>query len=703
MSVQQITEISQVQNDKKNTLEYVQKEYHNIPQELKDLRQWVCIDTKLEKIDGVDKLKKFPKNPHSGYNAKSDDSKTWGTFNDALAGCQKYHYDHIGFAFSETDDYLGIDIDKCVNPDGTFSPIAQEVLTLFPGNYAEYSTSRTGVHLIVKGTIPETGCNGRKDAKSGIEIYTAKRIFVCTGAVITDKPNPILNQQEQINVLYDAYFKREEPQKQFTPPPSLSMSDNEVIAKARNAKNGSKFSALYDKGISGHTNNDDSSADLALCSILAFYTQDSEQIDRLFRNSKLMRKKWERKDYRGTTINKAIEGCSEYYKPSGYNHQYNGQNATSISKPNIKKEDVQSNSQEAAPNIEESSNKFRFLHVNSLIKTPKPTKWIIKAYLEAESLSMLFGESGGMKSFVGIDIGLSVASGLDWHGSQVRESGPVFYIAGEGFAGISRRLKAWTQVHNINPEEIPFFVSNQPAQLLNESSAHEVMLTIDGLQKEHGKPTLVIVDTLNRNFGDGDENSTEDMTAFINSIGKIKMRFGCAILIVHHSPLNDPNRARGASALRAALDWEFCLKTNGDLREFKITKVKDHEKPPDISFRPIQIALDGWIDEEDGTIMTSCVLTSINNDNKIQNRELIGSNKIALDCLIKLWESGEYSYGVPESTWRASAYTAGISTGTQEAKKKAFQRVLKFLEENQYVVGKNDIYKPIGTRDKGGT
>ena len=201
-------------------------------------------------------------------------------------------------------------------------------------------------------------------------------------------------------------------------------------------------------------------------------------------------------------------------------------------------------------------NKFGFQQLNSLLQVPTKTRWIIKKYLDAESLSVLFGEPGAMKSFVAIDIGLCAASGTDWHGAQIREQGSVFYIAGEGFLGLSRRLQAWVQAHDVAAEDIPFFVSNQSAQLLDDKSAFEVVSRIEELQQKHGKPILVIIDNLNRNFGSGDENSTEDMTAFINNVDiYVRSRFRCAVLIVHHSPLNDPKRARGASALRALFGW----------------------------------------------------------------------------------------------------------------------------------------------------
>ncbi len=96
-------------------------------------------------------------------------------------------------------------------------------------------------------------------------------------------------------------------------PVSPAMEDEEVLEKARNAKNSEKFARLYDEGDTSGHDDDDSAADFALVSILSFYTQDEEQIDRLFRGSALMREKWNREDYRDRTIRKALVGRTEFY------------------------------------------------------------------------------------------------------------------------------------------------------------------------------------------------------------------------------------------------------------------------------------------------------------------------------------------------------------------------------------------------------
>jgi hypothetical protein len=207
---------------------------------------------------------------------------------------------------------------------------------------------------------------------------------------------------------------------------------------------------------------------------------------------------------------------------------------------------------------------FHFRPAYDLCAAPKPTNWIIKPFLDSRSLAELFGEAGGMKSFLVLDLGLSIASMIDWHGFAIHHPGPVFYIAGEGFSGLHRRIKAWADYHVADLSRVPFFASDRPARFLDQDGTEEVLAAVDELVSAHGTPVLVIIDTLNRNFGPGDENSTADMTRFIGAVDRLRSRYGCAVLVIHHSGLASAERARGASALRAALDWEYRLQKNAD-------------------------------------------------------------------------------------------------------------------------------------------
>lgn len=151
------------------------------------------------------------------------------------------------------------------------------------------------------------------------------------------------------------------------------------------------------------------------------------------------------------------------------------------------------------------------------------------------------------------------------------------------------------------------------------------------------------------------------------------------------------------------------IKQAGNTKKLSSTKAKDYETPSEIYFKPKSILLDGWIDEEDGEVMTSCILEKVDEhvfDCKSDVSELKGSQKVAFDCLLKLFESDNCnkSEGVHIDAWRNAAYKASISpAGKAEANKKAFQRAVINLRENGCIKANNDYWKPCGTWDRDGT
>lgn len=271
--------------------------YDNIPNELKEERNWVCWT--------VDKL---PKNPHTGQNAQSNNPATWGTFEQALASCDKYGFDGVGFVF-DGKKYFGVDLDHCLEDDDL---VTEFIETL--GSYTEYSKSNQGIHIICKGTLPD----GRR-RRGQIEMYNTGRYFCCTGNVYDEKYTKVVDCTETIKVLHSKYLYEETPKVAPKVFQVADLSDQEIIDKARNCKTGGVFQLLYSGQWQGIYSSQ-SEADLALCNHLAFWCQkDAQKMDRIFRTSGLMRDKWDK--FRGQytygqkTIEQAISHCVDVYEP----------------------------------------------------------------------------------------------------------------------------------------------------------------------------------------------------------------------------------------------------------------------------------------------------------------------------------------------------------------------------------------------------
>ncbi len=145
----------------------------NIPEELRRRPQWVV--WKLEKRDGA--KAKVPHVAGGLGKASSTSPPTWRTFEEAVKAFRTGRYDGIGFVFSSSDPYSGIDLDKCRNHEtGELEGWADKIVGALSG-YAEVSPSGRGVHVIVRGKAP----NRRKGR---LEIYGSARFFTVTGRVL---------------------------------------------------------------------------------------------------------------------------------------------------------------------------------------------------------------------------------------------------------------------------------------------------------------------------------------------------------------------------------------------------------------------------------------------------------------------------------------------------------------------------------------
>ena len=226
-----------------------------------------------------------------------------------------------------------------------------------------------------------------------------------------------------------------------------------------------------------------------------------------------------------------------------------------------------------------------FVAVGDLVDNLQPIQWLIEDYIETDSLSLVYGAPGGGKSFVTVDMACCVATGTPWHGRPVKQ-GAVFYIAGEGHNGLARRFAAWSRHSGVSLKGVALFKSRRAVSIFNEASAKELHDEITVMVEQTGSiPSLVVIDTVARNFGDGDENSTADMGKFVEHLDKwVRHPFGCNINLVHHSGHN-MDRARGSSALKAALDAEYSVVNEGGVVTLAATKMKDAEMPSELTFK----------------------------------------------------------------------------------------------------------------------
>jgi hypothetical protein len=271
--------------------------------------------------------------------------------------------------------------------------------------------------------------------------------------------------------------------------------------------------------------------------------------------------------------------------------------------------------------------RIRLIHAKDAMTNIKPPDWAIKGVLEKDSLTLLYGTAKAGKSFVSISMAASISLGIPWYEHKTNK-GFVVYLAGEGQRGIGRRLLSWQKLHGYDLHQSGFHFSNRGAQLLNDDEAILLRDEILGLQEHYGeKPAAIFIDTLARNFGAGNENSTEDMNRFVASVDRyLREEFGSAIVLVHHTGHEAASRARGSSVLPAAVDWSYQVTREDDeehtmILDFAQTLIKDGKPLPPKRFQFQEVELIEMQDE-DGLPTTSGGLKEIEYVYKSKNKNL---------------------------------------------------------------------------------
>ena len=245
-------------------------------------------------------------------------------------------------------------------------------------------------------------------------------------------------------------------------------------------------------------------------------------------------------------------------------------------------------------NIVRARVSFELIPVGRMITDIRKPEWLINDVCEKESVIAIFGQAKAGKSFVTVDMAACIALGKDWHGHKAHQA-PVVYLAGEGIRNISRRFLAWSKINKADIHQAPLMISSRGARLLDDKDHQLLKDTISATEDQYGDIGMIIVDTLARNFGGGNENSTEDMNAFVERVDDLKDTFKSCISIVHHTGHGSGTRARGSSVLPAAVDAEYKVLRKDVSEEmfvtFSQTLIKDGQpmKPKDFRFEVLNL------------------------------------------------------------------------------------------------------------------
>ena len=352
------------------------------------------------------------------------------------------------------------------------------------------------------------------------------------------------------------------------------------------------------------------------------------------------------------------------------------------------------------PQGERSRRGFKLKRIGELEMTPP--EFLVKGLLEKDTLISVFGPPESGKSFIALSLAACVSTGLPFMGRHVEE-GPIVYIAGEGKAGILRRTAAWEIFNGVSLRDAPFYLSEGAADFLDNGGVVDVITAADEATQQEGRPpVLIVIDTVSRSFGSGDENSSQDMKKFVDSLDFLRERYtGAVVMAVHHSGVSETSRGRGSSVLRAALDAEFKVSRDGEVVRMESTKMKDAERPKPLSFALEDVPLGETIE---GEAYGSAALRETEYSPEAENK-LTPSMRRALETFRKaakeaptMDEDGRF-LGVHVEDWRPVFYAAATAS-TTDGKWRAFDRARKDLVDRGKLRVENDIYTAVEPADE---
>lgn len=633
----------------------------NIPEVLKALPYWVLYQRREKggKVTPFDhpKADKIPLRPHPPFlNASTADPThcdTFGEAREALRQCSQAEGLGLGLvlthAWMDAPDMVALDFDGLRNPHtGEIAPDKRERWETIKAinSYTEVSPSGEGFRVLCYGTGIETFNH------DGVEAYPtgAARFVTVTGAHVESFPREPRRVDKLAEVL-EPYRPAAKPEAAGdvsdlpeTPPPP----PEDVPEASELGLSGHWLRFLKDRDQPPEQYDGDRSRALqGVTTALLRQEREPAEVLAVLESTDAYRLAQE---HRGQNETRARE------------YLWNGVRNAAAHRPGAVAEakdfpDLGAAEPDGRPPWERGP--FPLTRFTDMGSTPM--EWLVRGLFPKQGFAQVFGKPASGKSFLAIGLACAVATGRAYCGREV-ETGPVVYIAGEGHHGIRQRVRAWAAHHGVEDEALDdLFVSKGPANLTHPESVEHVRTGLKEVAAEVGSPRLIVIDTLARCFGGGDENSTKDMNTFVTNSDRLRADWDALVLAVHHTGHHNQDRARGAMALAAALDADYRVSKDPDgTVRATCSKMKDAPEPDPLAF---SLEVQDLDTEESSAVLVPTEYT------EPPRRGTAGKGERQQEALrllreLEAFPDEDEDEGVPLTKWREACQARGMPRST---------------------------------------
>lgn len=331
---------------------------------------------------------------------------------------------------------------------------------------------------------------------------------------------------------------------------------------------------------------------------------------------------------------------------------------------------------------------LRILSYAEMAAMPEP-EWLVEGLIQKRSTGLMFGKSNSFKSFLAIDIGLSVATGHDWHGNAVCK-GKVLFVATEGANGVGRqRVPAWLDHYGIGERDRQgVHLYPQEICLDRTDDVSALIASVSSL----GLFALVVVDIFGGSMA-GSEIEDKTARAWVHGVQRILRETGAAVLVVAHTGWQDDTRARMHTHFWGSFDSR--MRVEGDKNALTSSLTIERHKDADST------GTWGFRLEKTGSSLVPVIDNAVK---PAKGRKFTPTQRTAMEALddallargaMKLGDEWPPCKVVMVDVWRQYCYDHGISDGdTPGARKKAFQRVrAALLDQGTIRIFKDHVWR----------